>query len=1364
MKKTIREHFSRIAMMLLLMLLTATTAWAVDVTSSTTNWTNGNTYTVTSDVTINTRISVSGTVTLNLGAGTTLTLNQGIDVSGGNWLTITGDGTLIVHGPNGADGYNDADGGDGGSGVNGNLIINSGTVTITGGNGGNSLSDTGNEGLGGSGGAGVKGNLIVNGGTVTVNGSDGGVGFMPAPDGNGIDGSLTLNGGTVTINIGRNLGGWFVGITGDITLAGGTLVFPNIDSRVSCAFDYDRNVVIDGHIYKYIYENSVGYLTGSLDDDQKKDLCDKPLTLLPVPFVGEGTEGDPYLITSYNDLLNLRDFVNSGTSSDGKYFKQTTDIDWPANTTWTSGSGTDAAHRFGGHYDGDGNAIRHLTITGTSKYTALFGYVCGASNGMGGSVLTTLKNIVLEDCNIDASSVSGSYASGICAFINSISYTRIDNCRVSGTISGASYASGIICNNSSSTYVTNCFADVTVNATHKGKIFASIGTTYGNDKVVGNYYHDNGDGVGVGYSNNLTASQVAPLYTVSGTNLTAAATNATVTHAGTHYFASGATVTLTTDGSHIISGTPTVSGTGASLGSVASDKKSMTITVGTADVTVTATWYDLALFGYDDDPLVDGSTNHPYVISTTDGWNLLCDCLNDNTTWNRFSGKTVKLDANIEVSRMAGSDSHDFCGTFDGQGYTLTFNHGTSSSYANVQYVAPFSYVSNTKANTNDAANCPATIKNLHVKGDIYTSAKYAAGIVGQHWGTLNIENCRSSIVIHSSVSGDGTHGGFEAISNGVLKITGCVFDGKLLTTTATTNCGGFVGWRAAETITISNSYYVPATLADGETEVLTGDINKDPSATFVRNGSKNTNITDCQYTRALGTVQGQQLSYRYYDTTDRTYKTAAVPEEATVVTKTDNYTTSDWGSNGTETWFVIDGAVTRQNNLGIYGTVNLVLCNGATFGGNNAVNLLNNATLNIYAQTDDANTMGQLSAKGDYINRPAIGPYSGNNGTTVNIHGGKINATGVSNWITHTGCAAIGGAYNSPAGHINIYGGNISAEGSTYAVALGGSSGGNICIHGGQVSAIGKGDYGVVAIKLDLSWTNVNDRIYFSSYRSDVYSDGVYFDPKHSFMLSGTNTVATKSNISGHTLVPVLVLNDADNSSAITDHNGDSCPVILNGRTLYKDGTWNTLCLPFEVTAAQLAEATHPLYGATIMELDVSGTYDTDKQTGFDAASGTLNLYFKEATSIEAGRPYIIKWATTGDNLVSPVFSGVTITAAAPTAVTSEDGRVTYMGSYAPVALATSDLLIGSGNTLQQPAADGTQLNVFRAYLSIPASIGLEQLTDAVLGKVEPTAASDVNGDLQTDILDITALIDDLPGHGLVKRVVSNVGLGLGH
>jgi hypothetical protein len=52
-------------------------------------------------------------------------------------------------------------------------------------------------------------------------------------------------------------------------------------------------------------------------------------------------------------------------------------------------------------------------------------------------------------------------------------------------------------------------------------------------------------------------------------------------------------------------------------------------------------------------------------------------------------------------------------------------------------------------------------------------------------------------------------------------------------------------------------------------------------------------------------------------------------------------------------------------------------------------------------------------------------------------------------------------------------------------------------------------------------------------------------------------------------------------------------------------------------------------------MELDTEGTYD-GHQTGFDATNGTLYLYFKEATSIEAGKPYLVKWGTTPDLVIN--------------------------------------------------------------------------------------------------------------------------------
>lgn len=51
-------------------------------------------------------------------------------------------------------------------------------------------------------------------------------------------------------------------------------------------------------------------------------------------FSGNGTEGSPYIISSYEDLCLLRDIVDSGNSFSDYYFKQTSDIIFPAETNW----------------------------------------------------------------------------------------------------------------------------------------------------------------------------------------------------------------------------------------------------------------------------------------------------------------------------------------------------------------------------------------------------------------------------------------------------------------------------------------------------------------------------------------------------------------------------------------------------------------------------------------------------------------------------------------------------------------------------------------------------------------------------------------------------------------------------------------------------------------------------------------------------------------------------------------------------------------------------------------------------------------------------------------------------------------------
>ena len=294
---------------------------------------------------------------------------------------------------------------------------------------------------------------------------------------------------------------------------------------------------------------------------------------------------DPFLIASYNDLKTLRDNVNNGTNYNGMYFKQTANIDCLYDT-WSEPIGKDSSHPFGGNYDGGNKTIKNFKFSSnTCKYASLFGYVCGERVN-GTLTLTSLKNIVLEDCDIQTTA-SSSRAAGISAAdpANGIA-VRIDNCRVSGTISGVLFAGGIIMTSGTSVYVTNCFADVTVSANTKGKIYAYVGSEYGGNHILGNYYHDSGDGVGYsGDSFNLDASEIAPVYTVKGTGFTTAATNAVVTHGGKQYFLANATATITPPANTAFR---TFTATGATY-SLAADKRSASLTLGTSDATVTAT-------------------------------------------------------------------------------------------------------------------------------------------------------------------------------------------------------------------------------------------------------------------------------------------------------------------------------------------------------------------------------------------------------------------------------------------------------------------------------------------------------------------------------------------------------------------------------------------------------------------------------------------------------------------------------------------------------------------------------------------------------------------------------------------------------
>jgi len=187
-----------------------------------------------------------------------------------------------------------------------------------------------------------------------------------------------------------------------------------------------------------------------------------------------------------------------------------------------------------------------------------------------------------------------------------------------------------------------------------------------------------------------------------------------------------------------------------------------------------------------------------------------------------------------------------------------------------------------------------------------------------------------------------------------------------------------------------------------------------------------------------------------------------------------------------------------------------------------------------------------------------------------------------------------------------------------------------------------------------------------------------------------------------------------ADNTDAIAvAASTTSNRVTLSGRTLYTDGDWNTLCLPFDENFYSPTSKAPDLFinfyvndsqNAIVMELDTEGTYD-GHQTGINAEDGALHLYFKRAYAIEAGKPYLVKWNNRFGSFSNPVFYDKAITSTAPTPVTFPGGAFT--GTYDCLSFTATDrdiLFLDSGNKVHYPKA-GATIGAFRAYFQLDKS-----------------------------------------------------------
>ena len=407
--------------------------------------------------------------------------------------------------------------------------------------------------------------------------------------------------------------------------------------------------------------------------------------------------------------------------------------------------------------------------------------------------------------------------------------------------------------------------------------------------------------------------------------------------------------------------------------------------------------------------------------------------------------------------------------------------------------------------------------------------------------------------------------------------------------------------------------------------------------------------------------------------------------------------------------WYFVGKKISYDATLTLDGDVNLILVDGKTMKvrttkDNDGISAEGHS-LHIYGQTEGT---GALNAQTTYKTTVVIRITNG----TLGIHGGNVKANEESTVNTRS---AIRVERATAGDALVIDRGTLTANSkSSCGIYI---DGGDVRINGGQVTATGE------KLGIDISDNeDVDDESLtipgiltlsggtltassFDTSSGESWAGTLAIAPGLTYtdgtsLYDSTTETATLAALAGKTLQPCLVLADAaDNTAAIADHAGQPLAVALSGRTLYKDGSWNTLCLPFAVDLTDSGT----LSGDNVQAMTLNTS--SSNLTG-----STLTLNFTDATgqTIPAGTPFIIKWDESGTDIKNPVFMDVTVSNATNDATVTD--VLTFTGTYAPVSItdATGDntkLYLGAANKLYYPTKTMT-IGCQRAYFQLAKGI----------------------------------------------------------
>ena len=645
-------------------------------------------------------------------------------------------------------------------------------------------------------------------------------------------------------------------------------------------------------------------------------------------FEGAGTEASPYEITSAADLKKLAENVKNGTDYEGKYFKQTADIDledkeWtPIGTiVYTGEFGRSEERYFKGTFDGDGHQIANLTITGRNEYVGLFGYVRNATiqncnvagevsgynavGGIVGAVDGKTNNIL--NCSFQGNVTGNMYVGGIVGRVQN--QCEVSSCYVIGTVHGGNDKVGGIAGEGRGA-IKNCYVLADVSAS--GKFAGGItGDTY--NLAIENCYYSgmvSASGSAGGIVGNAWGGTIKNCVSLAE-SVTGSNANRIVGYlnAGTENNYAWSDPALSTDDATGLNGAD------------------LTYTNGTLSPQFSAIFgEDNSAWEFTDNglPILKnvggtqfselpkcmtgvgfdgfGIKTNPYLIEDVEDLKLLAEKVNGGEKYeNTYFKQTADIDLNNEpwtpIGTIINKRGKPFKGIFDGDGYQITNLKVTGNS----NNVGLFGYVEN------------AEIRNCNVTGEV-NGSNDVGGIVGNAYGKTQILSCS----FRGDVTGEDSYiGGIAGSARGTIKncyaladvtarmqiaggiagfafhvtIENCYYSGNV---PAGNDAGGIAGFASGSTIKNCVSLAKSVTGSENVNRIL-GDVSMVENVTLTSNYG---------YNRTKLVVYGKE-GYADIDTTDVKQGTTVFVSKGKLMTDVQKNEAFDWNGFDTTIWSI---------------------------------------------------------------------------------------------------------------------------------------------------------------------------------------------------------------------------------------------------------------------------------------------------------------------------------------------------------------------------------------------------------------------------------------------------------------------------